>query len=45
VVSPRHNFHFDENGKITGKFSYYGRRPHLRRDLALKHKRAARDSV
>ena len=31
-------FHFDENGKITGKFSYanYGRRPHLRRDLAPK---------
>jgi uncharacterized protein (TIGR02246 family) len=28
-------FHFDENGKIVGKFSYanYGRRPHLRRDL------------
>jgi hypothetical protein len=28
-------FHFDENGKITGKFSYanYGARPHLRRDL------------
>jgi len=28
-------FHFDEHGKITGKFSYanYGRRPHVRRDL------------
>jgi uncharacterized protein (TIGR02246 family) len=28
-------FHFDESGKIVGKFSYanYGRRPHLRRDL------------
>ena len=28
-------FHFDEGGKIVGKFSYanYGRRPHLRRDL------------
>jgi uncharacterized protein (TIGR02246 family) len=28
-------FHFDERGKITGKFSYanYGRRPHIRRDL------------
>jgi len=28
-------FHFDERGKITGKFSYanYGRRPHVRRDL------------
>jgi len=28
-------FHFDEHGKITGKFSYanYGRRPHIRRDL------------
>ena len=29
-------FHFDARGKITGKFSYanYGRRPHVRRDLA-----------
>jgi uncharacterized protein (TIGR02246 family) len=28
-------FHFDERGKITGKFSYanYGKRPHVRRDL------------
>ncbi|HEY4394717.1 MAG TPA: hypothetical protein VGP64_11670 [Polyangia bacterium] len=28
-------FHFDERGRITGKFSYanYGRRPHVRRDL------------
>ncbi len=28
-------FHFDESGKITGKFSYanYGARPQLRRDL------------
>jgi hypothetical protein len=28
-------FHFDERGKITGKFSYanYGSRPHVRRDL------------
>ena len=28
-------FHFDERGKIVGKFSYanYGRQPHLRRDL------------
>ena len=28
-------FHFDEGGKIIGKFSYanYGRLPHLRRDL------------
>jgi uncharacterized protein (TIGR02246 family) len=28
-------FHFDEQGRITGKFSYanYGRRPHVRRDL------------
>jgi SnoaL-like domain len=28
-------FHFDERGKIVGKFSYanYGRRPHVRRDL------------
>jgi uncharacterized protein (TIGR02246 family) len=28
-------FHFDERGKIIGKFSYanYGRRPQLRRDL------------
>jgi uncharacterized protein (TIGR02246 family) len=28
-------FHFDERGKIVGKFSYanYGKRPHLRRDL------------
>ena len=28
-------FHFDEHGKITGKFSYanYGARPQLRRDL------------
>ncbi len=28
-------FHFDERGKIIGKFSYanYGRRPHVRRDL------------
>jgi uncharacterized protein (TIGR02246 family) len=28
-------FHFDERGKIVGKFSYanYGRRPQLRRDL------------
>jgi hypothetical protein len=28
-------FHFDERGKITGKFSYanYGSRPHIRRDL------------
>ena len=28
-------FHFDEQGKIVGKFSYanYGPRPHLRRDL------------
>src|SRR5262245_14625639 len=28
-------FHFDERGKIAGKFSYanYGRRPQLRRDL------------
>jgi uncharacterized protein (TIGR02246 family) len=28
-------FHFDESGKIIGKFSYanYGRRPHLRQDL------------
>jgi uncharacterized protein (TIGR02246 family) len=28
-------FHFDENGKITGKFSYanYGARPQIRRDL------------
>jgi uncharacterized protein (TIGR02246 family) len=30
-------FHFDERGKITGKFSYanYGRLPHLRRDLGV----------
>ena len=30
-------FHFDERGKIVGKFSYanYGKRPHLRRDLGL----------
>jgi ketosteroid isomerase-like protein len=28
-------FHFDQQGKITGKFSYanYGRRPQIRRDL------------
>ena len=28
-------FHFDERGKIIGKFSYanFGRRPHVRRDL------------
>ena len=28
-------FHFDERGKIVGKFSYanYGSRPHVRRDL------------
>ena len=28
-------FHFDERGKIVGKFSYanYGRRPQIRRDL------------
>jgi uncharacterized protein (TIGR02246 family) len=28
-------FHFDERGKITGKFSYanYGKRPQVRRDL------------
>jgi hypothetical protein len=28
-------FHFDERGKIVGKFSYanYGRRPHVRREL------------
>jgi uncharacterized protein (TIGR02246 family) len=28
-------FHFDERGKITGKFSYanYGKRPQIRRDL------------
>jgi len=28
-------FHFDERGKIVGKFSYanYGKTPHLRRDL------------
>ncbi|HEY7370541.1 MAG TPA: nuclear transport factor 2 family protein [Polyangia bacterium] len=28
-------FHFDQRGKIIGKFSYanYGRRPHVRRDL------------
>jgi uncharacterized protein (TIGR02246 family) len=28
-------FHFDERGKIVGKFSYanFGRRPHVRRDL------------
>jgi uncharacterized protein (TIGR02246 family) len=28
-------FHFDEKGRIVGKFSYanYGRRPHVRRDL------------
>jgi hypothetical protein len=28
-------FHFDERGKIVGKFSYanYGRRPQVRRDL------------
>jgi len=28
-------FHFDDRGKIVGKFSYanYGRRPHVRRDL------------
>jgi hypothetical protein len=28
-------FHFDERGKITGKFSYanYGARPHVRSDL------------
>jgi uncharacterized protein (TIGR02246 family) len=31
-------FHFDERGKITGKFSYanYGRLPQLRRDLGAK---------
>jgi len=31
-------FHFDEHGKIVGKFSYanYGARPHLRRDLGLR---------
>lgn len=31
-------FHFDERGKIVGKFSYanYGRLPHLRRDLGAK---------
>jgi uncharacterized protein (TIGR02246 family) len=31
-------FHFDERGKIIGKFSYanYGRRPHLRRDLGAR---------
>ena len=30
-------FHFDERGKITGKFSYanYGRRPQIRRDLGV----------
>lgn len=30
-------FHFDERGKIVGKFSYanYGKRPHVRRDLGL----------
>ena len=30
-------FHFDERGKIVGKFSYanYGKRPHLCRDLGL----------
>lgn len=28
-------FHFDEHGKIVGKFSYanYGKRPHVRKDL------------
>jgi hypothetical protein len=28
-------FHFDERGKIVGKFTYanYGKRPHVRRDL------------
>jgi hypothetical protein len=28
-------FHFDERGKIIGKFSYanYGKHPHVRRDL------------
>ncbi len=33
-------FHFDESGKIVGKFSYanYGRRPQLRRDLGAKQK-------
>jgi uncharacterized protein (TIGR02246 family) len=32
-------FHFDESGKITGKFSYanYGRLPHVRRDLGADH--------
>jgi hypothetical protein len=31
-------FHFDEAGKIVGKFSYanYGRRPQLRRDLGAR---------
>jgi ketosteroid isomerase-like protein len=30
-------FHFDERGKIVGKFSYanYGKRPHVRRDLGV----------
>ncbi len=30
-------FHFDERGKIVGKFTYahYGRRPHVRRDLGV----------
>lgn len=33
-------FHFDENDKITGKFSYanFGRRPHLRRDLGANQR-------
>jgi uncharacterized protein (TIGR02246 family) len=31
-------FHFNEVGKIVGKFSYanYGKRPHVRRDLGAK---------
>jgi len=31
-------FHFDERGKIAGKFSYanYGRLPQVRRDLGEK---------
>jgi hypothetical protein len=34
-------FHFDERGKIVGKFSCanYGRRPHLRRDLGASPSR------
>jgi len=36
-------FHFDERGKITGKFSYanYGSRPQVRRDLGGAGKIAA----